>query len=150
MVPGAFVLLEAMPITPNGKVDRRALMRLKAVRERETAGHVAPETALEQAIAAVWREVLQLEKVSVEDNFFDLGGHSLLLIRLHGRLQEVLARELSVVDLFTYSNIRALAAHLAHREEPPAALAETRNRAQKQIEAGRRQKDLAKARRGKS
>ncbi|MEA2692845.1 MAG: hypothetical protein QOJ16_2232, partial [Acidobacteriota bacterium] len=150
MVPGAFVLLEAMPITPNGKVDRRALARLKAVRERETAGHVAPETALEQAIAAVWREVLQLENVSVEDNFFDLGGHSLLLIRLHGRLQEVLARELSVVDLFTYSNIRALAAHLAHREEPPAALAETRNRAQKQIEAGRRQKDLAKARRGKS
>ena len=151
MVPAAFVLLEKLPLTPNGKVDRRALARLAPERTpgQETA-YVEPESDLEKVIAGVWREVLGLERVGVQQNFFDLGGHSLLLVRLHARLQETLGRELTLVDLFNYPNIRALAGYLtreAAREPADSALAQSKDRAQKQIEAARRQKELAQARR---
>ncbi len=82
------------------------------------------------------------------DNFFDLGGHSLLLVRLHARLQEALQRELTLVDLFNYPNIRALAQHLGRQSAAAPALEDSKARAQKQIDAARRQKELAKARRG--
>ncbi len=112
MMPSAFVLLERLPITPNGKVDRRALPA-----PVETAGEVAvqavPESAIEEQIAAVWREVLGVERVGVTDNFFDVGGHSLLLVRLHSRLQEALGREISLMELFNHPNIRSQADHLA-------------------------------------
>jgi predicted RecB family endonuclease len=94
--------------------------------------------------------VLGLERVGVRHNFFDLGGHSLLLVRLHARLQEALGRELSLVDLFNYPSIRALAEHLgqgAAQAAVPAVVEVAQDRAQKQIEAARRQKELARARR---
>jgi amino acid adenylation domain-containing protein len=119
MVPAAFAVLERLPLTPNGKVDRRALARLEP---RATPGShgLAPETALERRIASVWREVLGVERIGVGDNFFDLGGHSLLLVRLHARLQEELGRELSLIDLFAHPTVRAQAAHLVEAEHPAA------------------------------
>jgi acyl carrier protein len=93
--------------------------------------------------------VLGLEKVGVTQNFFDLGGHSLLLVRLHARLQEALGRELTLVELFNYPNVRALAEHLG-RSVAAAPAAQPQDRAKKQIEAARRQKELARARRGSS
>ncbi|HEX7183846.1 MAG TPA: amino acid adenylation domain-containing protein, partial [Thermoanaerobaculia bacterium] len=114
MVPATFVLLERLPLTPNAKVDRRALSRIEITPSSETErGHVPPASELERRIAAVWCEVLGLEKVGVQDNFFDLGGHSLLLVRLHSRLQEALGRELSLMDLFSHPNVRSQAEHLA-------------------------------------
>ncbi|MCP4659571.1 MAG: AMP-binding protein, partial [bacterium] len=116
MVPAVFVPLDALPLTPNGKVDRAALRRLplpaEAARSRRDATHEAPRTEAEQRIAEVWREVLGLDEVGIRDNFFDLGGHSLLLAEVRGKLRRVLDRELSIVDLFQYPTIRALAEHL--------------------------------------
>ncbi len=115
MVPSAFVFLERLPITPNGKVDRRALPA--PAETRDDRAFVAPEGDLEEKIAAVWREVLGVETVGVEDNFFDAGGHSLLLVRLHSRLQEALGREISLMNLFSHPNIRSQAEHLGGRPQ---------------------------------
>jgi len=111
MVPEAFVFLERFPLSTSGKVDRKALPA--PVFERgEGEPFAAPEGATEQAIAAVWRELLGIERVGLHDNFFDLGGHSLLLIRMEGMLRDALARPVEVVDLFRHPTIAALADHL--------------------------------------
>ncbi|HEY0783316.1 MAG TPA: phosphopantetheine-binding protein, partial [Thermoanaerobaculia bacterium] len=150
MVPAAFVTLDRLPLTPNAKIDRRALARSApqaGADGAEAGAHVAPASALELQIAEVWRLVLGRERVSVQQNFFDLGGHSLLLVRLHARLEEKLERPLSLVELFNYPTVRAFAEHLARRDGAPQAIDETKSRAQRQIEAARRQKEMAQARR---
>jgi acyl carrier protein len=156
MVPAAFVTLPRLPVTPNGKVDRKALGRIEP--DGQDAGladsYIEPGSDLERRIAALWREVLGVEQVGVRHNFFDLGGHSLLLVRLHARLQEELGCELALVDLFVHPNIEALARHLEPRTgggPAPLRMVEegARDRAQRQIDAARRQKEQAQARRGK-
>ncbi|MEU0148673.1 amino acid adenylation domain-containing protein [Streptomyces sp. NPDC006288] len=112
MVPAAFVALDALPLSPNGKLDRRAL---PAPQARRAGGAVsAPETATEQILADIWAEVLTLPEVGTDDDFFDLGGHSLLatqvVARARKRLPEAGARPVSVMDLFTCRTVRALAA----------------------------------------
>jgi amino acid adenylation domain-containing protein len=109
MIPGAFVILAEFPLTPNGKIDRRAL----PAPESRSAAFVAPGTAAESTIAALWREVLRTERVGVEDNFFDLGGNSLSLIRLTQRLGEEMGSTATAVDLFRFPTVRSQAAHLA-------------------------------------
>ncbi|MEE8524221.1 MAG: amino acid adenylation domain-containing protein, partial [Thermoanaerobaculia bacterium] len=123
MIPAAFVALEeALPRMVSGKVDRAALPAPSSDAVPRPA-YVAPATELERAIAGVWRQVLGVDKVGLEDNFFDLGGHSLLLVQVQQHLGEVLAREPSMVELFQYPKISALARHLggAEREREPAA-----------------------------
>jgi hypothetical protein len=115
MVPSALVVLEALPLTQNGKLDRQALPAPEQSRSGVERGFVAPRSELERAIAAVWKEVLGLERVGIHDNFFDLGGHSLLMVRLHHRLREVLPRDHSLMDLFGYPTVSALAEALAAR-----------------------------------
>ncbi|HEV2852358.1 MAG TPA: non-ribosomal peptide synthase/polyketide synthase [Thermoanaerobaculia bacterium] len=114
MVPSAFVSLERLPLGPTGKVDRKALPT-PAAPERTASQETQPEaagTGLEQRIAAIWREVLEVERVGLHENFFDLGGHSLLMARVHGRLQKELGRQVSMVELFQYPTAAALATHL--------------------------------------
>jgi len=111
MVPAAWVPMDALPLNPNGKVDR---LRLPAPGERErAAAGTSPRTATEQAVARVWQEVLGVEQVGVDENFFEIGGHSLLLARLQERLNEVMGSTLTFVDLFQFTTISALAGHLA-------------------------------------
>lgn len=112
MVPDHFIVLDAFPLDPNGKVDRRALPAPEAERPELATAYVSPQTELEQQIAAIWQDVLHLENVGVNDNFFDLGGHSLLLIQVHSRLREQLEQPVSQLDLLKYPTIRALARHL--------------------------------------
>jgi hypothetical protein len=122
MVPWAFVEMEALPLTANGKVDRKAL---PAPQVTAGEGYVAPRNNLERAIATAWREVLGLARVGVHDNFFELGGSSLLVVKLHGRLKQALGnRELSVMDLFRYSTVDALARYLAAGEARGESAAE--------------------------
>ncbi len=110
MVPAAYVALEVFPLTPSGKVDRKALPPPEGARAAATAvAYVPPRNELERTIAAVWRDVLKVDKVGVEDNFFDLGGHSLLLAQVHSRLAPTLGEELALLDLFRYPTVGSLA-----------------------------------------
>ena len=116
MLPAAYVVLDAYPLTPNGKVDRQALPP-PAPAGYLTAGSLAvPQTQAEKAIAAIWQAVLGIDRVGLHDNFFDLGGHSLLMIKVHHQLQQQLALELPLVELFRYPTVRALATHIGQRQ----------------------------------
>ncbi|HEV2148540.1 MAG TPA: amino acid adenylation domain-containing protein, partial [Longimicrobiaceae bacterium] len=116
MVPADFVLLDSLPLSPSGKVDRRA----RPAPERSGGGREggAPLTATERALAAIWEEALGVRHVGVGDNFFDLGGHSLLLAQVHSRLQERFPDRVALVDLFTHRTLGALATRL-DRGGPP-------------------------------
>ncbi|HEY3566280.1 MAG TPA: phosphopantetheine-binding protein, partial [Thermoanaerobaculia bacterium] len=116
MVPWTFVMLDRLPVTANGKLDREALPAPGEAAAGEA--YVAPRNELERSIAAVWREVLGLERVGVHDNFFESGGSSLLIVKLHGRLNEALGTEIPIMELFRHSTIDALARKLS--EAPPA------------------------------
>ncbi|HLX07553.1 MAG TPA: amino acid adenylation domain-containing protein, partial [Thermoanaerobaculia bacterium] len=125
MVPAAFVVLDALPLTANGKVDRQALPAPPANPLAAGAGAgVAPRSQLERTIAGIWRELLQVEQIGIHDNFFDLGGHSLLLARVRARLQEALERPVPILDLFRHPTVEALARHLGQPATPGAAWAE--------------------------
>jgi amino acid adenylation domain-containing protein len=113
MVPSLFEFLTAFPLTPNGKVDRKALPAPSSTRPELTADCILPRNAVEQRVGAIWQEVLGVPRVGVRDNFFDLGGHSLLVIKVHVKLQQAFDREISIVDMFRLPTIEALAQHLA-------------------------------------
>jgi amino acid adenylation domain-containing protein len=134
MVPSAFVVLGTMPLTQNGKLDRKALPAPSRVRPEMDGGFVAPRNDMERKIAALWQEVLGLEQVGVHDNFFDLGGHSLLMIRLHARLREIVPTDYSIVDLFRYPTVSSLAKSLGGDAEAPS-LAVVQERMEKQRKA---------------
>ncbi|WP_416671495.1 non-ribosomal peptide synthetase [Egbenema bharatensis] len=112
MVPTVFVKLEALPLTPNGKVDRKALPTPGIYQPELLANYVIPQTEQERTIAAIWKEILHLKNVGIHDNFFDLGGHSLLLIQLNNQLHERLKLNLSILDLFRYPTIHSLIKYL--------------------------------------
>jgi acyl carrier protein len=129
MVPSAFVALEALPLTPNGKLDRRALPAPERVLDE--ASYVAPRRPLEAVLAEIWAEVLGCARVGVKENFFDLGGHSLLLVKVQARLREALDRKIPIVELFRFPTVAALAEHLGGEGEgagEPQAGAEGRRR----------------------
>ena len=111
MHPSAFIALDEMPLTPNGKVDRKALPAPdgQAAAARE---FVAPRGGFEESIAGIWCDVLRVDVVGAQDNFFELGGHSLLLVQVQARLSALLGRTVPVVELFQFPTIEALARHL--------------------------------------
>jgi len=138
------VLMEALPVTVNGKVDRQALPDPPAARPDQAAGFVPPRTDRERALAAIWCDLLGRTDVGLFDNFFDLGGHSLLMVRLQSAVRERLGRDLPVVDLFAHPTVSALAAAL---DEPAAAArvagpAGVDDRAARQREALRRRRAM--------
>ncbi|RCJ21836.1 non-ribosomal peptide synthetase [Nostoc minutum NIES-26] len=113
MLPSAFVLLEALPVLPNGKLNRRSLPVPEHQQMELATSYVAPRTELERTIANIWQEVLQVEKVGLHDNFFDLGGHSLLMIQVHDRLRKTLNQDVSIIEMFKYSTVSLLTKHLS-------------------------------------
>ncbi len=145
MVPTTFVKLEAFPLTTSGKIDRKALP-VPVRKEASSAERALPQTQLERDLAAIWQQVLGVEKVGIHDNFFDLGGHSLLMAQAHSRLQELLGREVPIVELFQYPTISLLAQHLSQASgedttgaKTSTAVQQGKERAQQQREALRRQ-----------
>ena len=112
MIPSAFVVLDAFPRTPSGKVDRRALPPPPADRPALDRACIAPRTPLEEALADLWREVLRVERVGVDDNFFELGGNSIDGAVLINRLQERVGHRVSVIALFDAPTIAGLAHYL--------------------------------------
>ena len=142
MVPVAFVMLDALPLSPNGKVDRKALPSPEQYRPELAPNYAAPSNPTEQMLADIWARSLRLERVGVNDNFFDLGGHSLLIVQLHVRLCEALKIKLPIVKLFQYPTVSSFAAHLDQPAAESDALQTTRNRARLQREAMTRHQTL--------
>jgi acyl carrier protein len=152
MVPQAIAVLPTLPMTPNGKVDRRALFErpvtpaeagvagggTTAIDPPATIPASAAMTEFEKTIAAIWQDVLGLPQVGTTDNFFDLGGHSLLVVQVQRRLREVCGREVSITDMFRLPTIRALAAHVGGHEAPANAANDGLLRAQRRLERARR------------
>ncbi|MET9183028.1 amino acid adenylation domain-containing protein, partial [Kitasatospora aureofaciens] len=125
MLPAAIVALDALPVTPNGKVDRRAL---PAPDHTGTPGGRAPRTDTEQALCELFAETLGLPTVSIDGNFFDLGGHSLLATKLVSRIRTAFDTELPIRTLFDAPTVAALAEHLGHSRTPVRARLTTRER----------------------
>jgi len=107
---------------------------------RRQSAYVAPASEMERVVAGVWEELFEVDELGVEDNFFDLGGHSILLLQAHARLRERLANDVSVVALLQYPTIRSLARHLSNAEMPSAAVGAVRDRAMMQRRALARQR----------
>ena len=112
MVPSAFVTLPELPRTPGGKIDRQRLAHMASTRLMAEPAYVPPRTDLERKVSSIWQDVLGVESVGTTDNFFDLGGHSLLMMRVQSRLRELAGVDVRVVDLFRYPTVSALANHV--------------------------------------
>ncbi len=110
MIPSAFVVFKKMPLTANGKIDRKKLPSPE--RSGLEKKYVAPRSEVEKQLAKIWSEVLGVEKISIHDNFFDLGGHSLLIIKVRKRLREISKKDIKVTDLFQYPTVRLLSEYI--------------------------------------
>jgi acyl carrier protein len=125
MVPASFTMLDAMPLTANGKIDRKALPAPGQDRSTLFGDYVAPRSAVEQVLARIWAELLQVERVGLNDNFFDLGGHSLLATRLVARLRSVLSIELPLRAVFEAPTLVDLSETVLQQPGQRARIAKT-------------------------
>jgi hypothetical protein len=142
MVPSQFVLQNGLPRTPNGKTDRQALQTLRENVVDDVFQEAAGTT--EGVVGAIWREVLNLPRISVTTNFFDLGGHSLLAVQLHRRLAERVNAKLQLTDVFRFPTIRALSKYVSSLETG----SEWSKPAQQAFDLGRRRRELLASRSG--
>lgn len=145
MVPTVFMFLDTLPLTLNGKVNH-CVLPPPETDSTDNDLYVAPQTELEQIIASTWQTVLGLEKVSINDNFFDLGGHSLLISQVNAQLREQLQRNISVVEMFQYPSISLLAKHLSQEQQEQHSFKKIHNRSEKQRLALNRQKQTHNSR----
>lgn len=112
MIPSSFLMIGSLPLNANGKVDRSQLPAPVPMRTEPANGNSAVKQGTEEIVAAVWRKMLAVERLGPADNFFDLGGDSILIVEVHAELQQILNRKFSVTDLFQYPSIRALSNYL--------------------------------------
>lgn len=117
MLPSAFVFLDAIPHTPNGKVDRKALPAPDTGRPDTGTGYAMPRSPLEQMLTSIWAETLHLERVGIHDSFFALGGHSLLAIQLVGRIERETGQAISLISFFQHPTVAGLSPLLAQPQE---------------------------------
>src|SRR5688572_14930819 len=113
MVPSFIVALDELPLTRNGKIDSKALPPPETARKSREENYVAPRNEIEETITGVWQEVLGLERIGVNDNFFDAGGHSLLMVQVHTKLSELFDKNISIVEMFAKPTISALAEYFS-------------------------------------
>ncbi|HEY0171708.1 MAG TPA: amino acid adenylation domain-containing protein, partial [Pyrinomonadaceae bacterium] len=141
-VPSLFVLLDSLPLTPNGKVDRKALPKPEGRRPARADAYAAPRSEVERQVAEIWRQALGVEKVGLDDNFFDLGGHSLLLAQVQSRLSQA-GREVSMLDLLRHPTVGALAARLEREGADSAAAQGSRRGAGRRSAGAAERRDIA-------
>ncbi|MEH2064602.1 MAG: non-ribosomal peptide synthetase [Nostoc sp.] len=132
MVPSAFVILESLPLTANGKVDRHKLPAPSRERPQLEQAYIAPQTDLERLLAGILSELLKIDRVGIDDNFFDLGGTSISILQVAVRVQQELGIELAAVKLFQYSTIGSLANYLHSNQNSQPSSDKLQNRAQRQ------------------
>lgn len=131
MIPGLFIFLDVLPLNPNGKIDRKAL---PSPEQFDKSDYEPPADATEMTIAEIWADILGIPQVGLHNNFFDLGGHSLLLIKVKHRLETHLSVSIAIVDLFRYTTVASLAKYLSQGDNNTghASLQRHRDRAQRQ------------------
>jgi amino acid adenylation domain-containing protein len=138
MVPRFFVMVDSMPLNKNGKVDIAALNKLDNIRRNDITEYETAQTETEKVIVTAWREYLEISEVGIYDNFFDVGGHSLLMSKVLNRLKETLSVDLSIVDLFKYPTINSLGKYIDSNKQ--VSFKSTEDRALKQRQAFARQR----------
>jgi len=146
LLPAHLVLLDALPLLPNGKLDLRALPAPTLAAPQ--ALFEAPHSRVEQVITAAWQEALHVERISVHDNFFDIGGHSLLLIRVCHSIQASLGQKISLIDMFRYTTIRSLASSLSQEQRQEPGRSETHRESPGRQRQLRRQHRLVQSSQG--
>ncbi|MTJ48121.1 non-ribosomal peptide synthetase [Dolichospermum sp. UHCC 0259] len=129
MLPSAFGILKKLPLTPNGKIDRQALPDIESLSSELAVKYEPPKTEIEQAIAQLWQQLLQIGKVGINDNFFDIGGHSLLLVQVHAKLRDMFPVDIAITHLFAHPTISSLSEYLTQAQPKTATLVETQQRA---------------------
>jgi natural product biosynthesis luciferase-like monooxygenase protein/amino acid adenylation domain-containing protein/FkbM family methyltransferase len=135
MVPSGFILLKELPLTPNGKVNRNALPETASLLTGADEAYVAPETQAEQIIADIWRETLKLERVGVNDSFFEVGGTSLLIVQVNSKMRTAFNKTIPIVEMFRHPTVGALAAYVERAETDKPSFERAQSRADKQAEA---------------
>jgi len=140
MVPAVFVTLKELPLTHNEKIDRRALPEPDRIRPEMDQAYVAPSTSLERTLTEIWCQVLGLERVGIYDNFFDLGGTSILAVKLIELVERAIKTELPIVKLFQYPNINLLGKYLDQGASAQPSYEKVQDRAQRRRAAFSRQK----------
>ena len=147
MVPANIISLAELPKTPSGKIDRAALPTPEHLRKK--TGSLKPRNDLEEKLVHIWKEVLQLEDVGVTDNFFEMGGHSLAAIQVQTRIQELTGKELSLVDMFKYPTIEALARYLSGESGRERTREKVQDRASRRRDALSQKRDRLRKKRGR-
>lgn len=142
MLPSAFVMLNSLPLTSNGKVDRQALPAPDQHRPKLAAVYQEPQTELERTITNVWQAVLHLDQAGIHDNFFDLGGYSLLMVQVHQQLRQMLHQEISLVELFEYPTIYSLAKKLSQNQKEESNTPQLDERVKQRKAALKRQQQM--------
>jgi amino acid adenylation domain-containing protein len=135
MVPAAFFFLKTFPLNTNGKLDRAALREIAVAQPAAAPTPLANANPLEQKIHGLWTELLRGASAGLDDNFFDVGGDSLLLAQVHTRLESIVGRTIPITDLFAHPTVRQLAAHLGAAEKPAVKANPFLDRARRQREA---------------
>ena len=118
MIPSRMVFLDALPLQPNGKLDRKALLGEQEGSADSKATLIAPRNAVEEKIVEIWRDILELDQVGITDNFFDLGGHSLLATRVFSRILQVYGVALTFRTLFDRPTVEELAREVISQHGP--------------------------------
>lgn len=118
MIPSVFLFLDQFPLTPNGKIDRQSLPSPEQVRSHNSGIFVAPRTTIEKILVQIWRDLLKVEQISIDDNFFDLGGHSLLTTQLLAKIRETLQIDISLRSLLEAPTVASLAQNIARVIHP--------------------------------
>ncbi len=132
MIPSVFVVMSSLPLSPSGKTDRLAFPKSDHKRPELSNKYVAPKGEVERLIVNIWQALLPVDAVGLDDNFFDLGGHSLLLVRMATRLQDTFHKDISVMDLFQHATVREQAEFLGSEENGENLSRDMRNRAIRQ------------------
>ncbi len=144
MVPAVFVNVEAMPKTPSGKIDRRALPAPDSQRQEQSQSYAAPQSELERLLAGVWSKLLKLDRVGIHDNFFEIGGNSLMTLQVAVQVRALVDTDLPVVKLFQHPTIAQLANYLNEGKSANPSNNKFQDRADRQKAAFKRQKQSTK------
>lgn len=143
MIPSAFVVIESLPQTPNGKLDQKALPAPDQSRPDLNIPFFAPSTRAEETLASIWADALKLDLVGIDDNFFELGGHSLLAVKVHERISKAFSTDIPLLRLFQYPTVRTLARFLdTEQESQSSTLEKEQDWAEKRKQALRRQRQM--------